>query len=207
MKALTGDLYRLLKRKTGEKDNTMPNLSLESVARNGSALACLVLTSMLLCYPTMVSAQGRCWTSVGSAGTVDESNLANVDLTPTTAGIKGTVTNATVTIRYNVVAVDGLFGGEKTRLTVRFKDDSVTNARVLVSLNRLNIVNGQIFSPGGFDSNINTPPSGVFQTKERDFDMGFDFNDHAYYIVVELTKTGLGGDPRVQALKLCTFIG
>jgi hypothetical protein len=49
----------------------------------------------------------------GSTGTVDEADLNLVTLTDNTAALASAVTNATGDIRYNVVAVDGVFGGEQ----------------------------------------------------------------------------------------------
>jgi hypothetical protein len=69
-----------------------------------------------------------------------EADLNLVTLTDNTAAISGAVTNATGDIRYNVVAVDGVFSGERNMktLTVRFADNG-TAAQVIVRLRRVYI--------------------------------------------------------------------
>jgi hypothetical protein len=93
----------------------------------GSILVGLTLIVILLCHAAAVSAQARCWTTGESTGTVDEADLNLVTLNNNTAAVSNTVTNATVDIRYNVVAVDGVFGGEENakELTVRFADNGL----------------------------------------------------------------------------------
>lgn len=180
----------------------MLNPNLASVGRNAGTPVCLVLAYMLLCYPATVYAHERCWTSVGSAGTVDESGLANIVLTSQSAAIKGTVTNATVTVRYNVVSV-GVFVGEQARLRVRFADNG-TSAQVIVRVRKLTLSNGAFTTLAVLDSD--TFPIGD-QTRDKGFSGSFDFEKHAYSVDVELRKTGAAGNPQVYALQICGDIG
>jgi hypothetical protein len=172
----------------------------------GSLLAGLTVAVMLLCHGAAVSAQDRCWTMGGSTGTVDEADLNLVTLTNNTAAISTAVTNVTGDIRYNVVALDGVFGGDRhaKSLTVRFADNG-ENARVLVHLRRVHIDSGVLTTLTTLDSN-NYPASTVAQTQSQVFNCGdpeFDFEHHIYYIEAQLIKTGSGGTPLIRSIHIC----
>jgi hypothetical protein len=142
----------------------------------------------------------------GSTGTVDEADLNLVTLTNNTAAISSAVTNAAGDIRYNVVAVDGVFGGDRNtkRLTVRFADNG-ENARVLVHLRRVHIDSGVLTTLETLDSN-EFPASTVAQTRSQGFNCGgpeFDFEHHIYYIEAQLIKTGSGGTPLIRSIHIC----
>jgi len=183
-----------------------------SARRNaGSILVGLTVTVMLLCHTAAVSAQDRCWTTAGSTGTVDEADLNIVTLTDNTAAISSAVTNATGDIRYNVVAVDGVFGGERNtkRLTVRFADNG-TAARVIVRVRRVHIFTGVLTTLHTLDSNNPVyPPQTGAQTASEPFnceDPEFDFENYIYYIETQLIKTGTGGTPLIRSLQICPGI-
>jgi hypothetical protein len=174
--------------------------------KTGSLLAGLAVAVMLLCHAATVSAQDRCWTTAGSTGTVDEADLNLVTLTDNTAAISSAVTNATGDIRYNVVAVDGVFGGDRhaKSLAVRFADNG-ENARVLVHLRRVHIDSGVLTTLTTLDSD-NYPASIVAQTQSQVFNCGdpeFDFENHIYYIEAQLIKTGSGGTPLIRSIHNC----
>jgi hypothetical protein len=107
-----------------------------------------------------VSAQTTlpCGTAVGSDGTVDETDLSKVALSANTAGVLIPITNATVDIRYDVVAVDGVFGGDSTtkNLRARFADNG-PQSQVIVRLSRLNMFSGVISVLAEIDSNDYSP--------------------------------------------------
>ena len=175
--------------------------------RTGSILAGMAVTVMLFCHAAAVSAQDRCWTTGGSTGTVDEADLSLFTLTDNTAAISGAVTTATGDIRYNVVAVDGVFGGEQKMLTVRFADNGPA-AQVLVRLQRVHIFTGVLTTLVELNSN-DYPPSTVAQTRSEAFNCGgpeFDFENHLYYIEAKLIKTGADGTPLIRSIQLCPSI-
>jgi hypothetical protein len=174
--------------------------------RTESLLAGLTMAVMLLCHGAAAFAQDHCWTTGGSTGTVDEADLNLVMFTENTAAISSAVTNATGDIRYNVVAVDGVFGGDRhaKNLTVRFADNG-ENARVLVHLRRVHIDSGVLTTLTTLDSN-NYPASTVAQTQSQVFNCGdseFDFENHIYYIETQLIKTGSGGTPLIRSIHIC----
>jgi hypothetical protein len=104
----------------------------------------LILTFMTV-LASPASAQGpEAWTTVASAGVVDDADIDEVSLG--SAGVAqlntGATPDAQATIRYNVVATDGLFDALAfPRMRVRFMD-SGANAQVLVSLYRVDLNTG-----------------------------------------------------------------
>lgn len=156
------------------------------------------------------------WTTVGSAGTVDEADTGKVVLQgstvafpeilpplPTSASANaetGADANAqialptvttTATVRYNVTAVDGLFEyGSHLGMTVRYRDDGGW-AQVYIRLYEQDIYTGATALLLSFDSNaFNVSPN--YQTQGVSVarpNWGFDFNQKAYFIEATLTKT------------------
>jgi hypothetical protein len=131
------------------------------------------------------------WTTIGSAGTVDEGD--EVTYTDNIAFLAG----EQAVIRYNVVAVDGLFEKganpltpKPTRMTVRFRDNG-NNNHLVVRLKRVSLSTGDIDILLTLDSN-DYAGSSSFQTRTVGcgaFD--FDFSTHAYYVEATMTRTGL----------------
>jgi hypothetical protein len=95
----------------------------------------LLLIIWLIGSAAMASAQIDTWTAVGSTGTVDDADISILDTDDTIVQIKSTAPlPASLDIRYNVVAVDGVFSpGDGVRMVARFRDNG-TAARVRVSL-------------------------------------------------------------------------
>lgn len=139
------------------------------------------------------------WTTVGSAGTVDEADLSEVLFTGGIASLRTTLpAQASLTIRYNVVAVDGLLqGGDAVNMKVRFRDNGA-NARVSVALRQYNFNTGLTTTRITFDSNSFAASNSyqVQSVNSRCFSGNFfDFFNNAYFVEVTLIKTGSGGDP------------
>lgn len=199
----------------------MLTLKNKVIGRTISRLVSIALFLLLFFQAITTFAQDRCWTTAGSAGTVDESSLGNVELNPyitsslplliidsSVAGVKKSVTKATVNIYYNVVAVEGVFGGQdnKKDLTVRFVDNGM-NSQVIVKLKRKDIFTGTITDLATLDSNstgftASTSP----QTQAVGFNLNepeLNFAKNIYYIEVSLIKTGVTGDPRIHAIQIC----
>jgi hypothetical protein len=143
----------------------MFNRRLSTKRSAGSILVGLTGAVMLLCHAAAVSAQSQCWTMAGSTGTVDEAALDIVTLTNNTAAISSAVTTATGDIRYNVLALNGVFGGAMNgkALTVRFADNGPA-AQVIIRVRRVHIDTGVLATLGGLNSNV-YPPSTVAQTQ------------------------------------------
>jgi hypothetical protein len=152
---------------------------------------------------TTVTAQLHCWTSVGSAGTVDEADLGVVALSTDRAAVKPATIAASVELRYNIVAIEGLFPGAcKTKtLMIRYADNG-NKAQVIVRLHTFNIKTGVSSILAEFNSN-DKDPSNVAQAKDVTFDTDFNFETNIYYIEVQLIKIGIGGNPLIQGLQIC----
>jgi len=172
----------------------------------------------------------KAWTTVGSAGTVDEADAGKLvfqgsvaafpEILPplpteqtaqaeSNALIPLPTQTTTATIRYNVTAVDGLFAaGNTLGMTVRFRDDGGW-AQVLIRLYEQDIYTGATNLLLTFDSNAFTP-SPNYQTQAVGVAVpywSFDFNQKAYFIEATLSKTSNiitinGGKPGLAIIKL-----
>ncbi len=172
----------------------------------------------------------KAWTTVGSAGTVDDADTGKLVFQgsavsfpeilpplPTTqaakaefsAGIILPTQTTSATIRYNVTAVDGLFQpGAELGMTVRYRDDGGW-AQVLIRLYEQDIYTGATKLMLTFDSNAFLP-SPNYQTQGVGVPLSapqFDFNEKAYFIEATLSKTSSvisvnGGNPGLAIIKL-----
>jgi hypothetical protein len=169
----------------------------------------LILVSLTLLGGFPAVAQIKCWTSPGSTPTVDEADLATTLLGSPLARVSGAAPlPATVDLRYNVIAVDGLFGGDQQRMTLRYRDNGA-GAQVLAFLRQQNILTGLITTPLVFDSDSFPPDSG-FQVRSVGTacfgGFAFDFVNNVYFVEVQLKKTAVGGNPVMGALQICLGI-
>jgi hypothetical protein len=142
------------------------------------------------------------WTSVGSAGTVDEADIAKYETSGSAVRIIDTVpTPASVVIRYNVVAVAGLSGGDGIVLNARYRDNG-SGARVLAVLRQINIETGVTTTVLTLDSNT-LEQSSDFQTRfVAACKTVLDFLSNAYFIEMTLSKSSAGGRPGLQVLQV-----
>src|SRR5215217_4411079 len=162
----------------------MENQTLITINRTAIKLSFIGLFFSLFCCFTTVTAQQQCWTSVGSDGTVDEADLGVVALSSNTAAVKPATIAATVEIRYNIVATQGLFGGEcntKT-LLIRYADNG-SQAQVIVRVHTFNIRTGVSSILAEFNSN-NHATSNVAQARSVSFATNFFFQTNIYYVEV-----------------------
>ena len=128
---------------------------------------------------------GMDWTSVGSAGTVDEADVAAVSLDGAVAAHIGAA-GRTMRIRYNVVAVDGLSGGNGIALVGNLRDTGP--GQVILTLKRYS-----------FDTNLTEPLAELdsdrfasslnFQTRSTGTcEHSFDFTRYAYFVEAQLVR-------------------
>src|SRR5262249_1106958 len=86
------------------------------------ALRALIVSAVVTLVPVAVRAQSGPWTSVGSAGTVDETDngigVFNQGIASITAAA---AVGASPGIRYNVVALGGVFRGDGPATDTRFR--------------------------------------------------------------------------------------
>jgi hypothetical protein len=171
----------------------------------------------------------RVWTSVGSAGTVDEADVARIFFdhavaqsgrllsnTTAAAAAPGAVIGQTVSavIRYNVTPVDGLFTRNILSLRIRYLA-SGPGARVVAKFREVDIATGIETDRITFDSrlfaganayHVNEVPNCKGVGGRGFAGSGFDFNNKAYYIEVTLTRSSLvtGSAAGLQVIQLVT---
>lgn len=142
------------------------------------------------------------WTTVGSAGTVDNGSLGAINLN---LGVAEMVGFGTAVVRYNVTATDDLFGGNTTRFVMRFRDNG-SCSQVVAVLYRYSLNTGIITPLLTINSN-SFAPSGSYQTQFVDSTAlpAFDFNNNAYFVEVFLSRSCSGGAPAIGILRLSRF--
>lgn len=171
----------------------------------------------------------KAWTTVGSAGTIDEADTGKVVLSGSTIAFPEilppskdntfsqflplpleTVT-ATATVRYNVVATDNLFdNGSHLGLRSRFRDDG-NNAQVILRLIEVNIETGASTVLLTLDTN-NFPSRIGYQTQSVSTFIGnrINFLENAYFIEATMIQkksavTVFGGRPGISVIQLNRF--
>jgi hypothetical protein len=139
-----------------------------------------------------VAAQEAAWTTVGSAGTVDEEDLLLVQLgTPVPGAVSmRPVLRGALNVRYNVVAVNGLLGEATLVLTARYLDRG-DGQRVFLELKEYNLNTGLTTTLLTLDSDA-FPASDQFQTQSVGCEgvpfTNLDFSQNAYFVDAVISK-------------------
>ena len=177
-----------------------------------SKIQWILLAACLLLSPVVASAEtpdgDRFWTTVGSAGTLDEKSEGKVFFNRAVVqkGDRILISQArqpradgsveetdSAVIRYNVTAVDGLFGGSFIGMQIRFLDEGVS-ARVVAELIEVDLFTGAEVTLLTFDSDA-VPSASGYQVGEVSECLKrtdpFDFVHKAYYIEATLTTSAL----------------
>ena len=177
-----------------------------SKSRSFLLVACFLLCSLGASAGTPDS--DRFWTTVGSAGTLDEKSEGKVFFDRAvvqkgqTIGFKsarvvsqgegGVSETDSAVIRYNVTAVDGLFDVQGIRMAVRFLDEGV-DARVFAQLIEVDMLTGAEVTLMTFDSDDPNVPvlSGyhMYDVCDDNRKQQFDFVQKAYYVEATLTTS------------------
>jgi hypothetical protein len=175
----------------------------------------LIAVALLLCGASTTLGQStqRCWTTVGSAGTVDEADTADVLFNLHTMSVLTRGFPTFVKARYNIVAVEGLFGPgtNDIRMTVRYFDNGVGS--LVIRLQEVNMNTGVTTTKITFDSNV-FPASMDSQVRtvgpEGPACLGvfFDFSSNLYYLEVELSRPGafVFGAPSLGGVRICSTV-
>jgi hypothetical protein len=186
-------------------DNRLPeelsgrgDLCMKNVVREWTAVALGLIVISSTSSAAVIGTKP--WTAVGAAGTVV---AGQVDFSGQVAYLDA---DSAVLI-YNVVAVDGLTETGGALLThpfmkVRFRDNGANN-RIVARLRRIDLNTGvsQILMTLDSDNYVG---SGSFQTREIGCgnSFSFDFSNHAYFVEITMTRTGLPVTPGISALQL-----
>ncbi|HZS04171.1 MAG TPA: hypothetical protein VFD58_04995 [Blastocatellia bacterium] len=176
---------------------------LSAISGFGKALCLSLLLLAAASVPAFAQADVYgAWTSVGSTGTVDEADAANVGFNATQVYLTAGATSAT--IRYNVTATSNLFFGLNKTLVVRaFKPNA--DSRIIINLLKQDLNSGAVVGIGGMDSGAQMAwiASPSFQVRSTPLLASqFDFLRNSYYIEVQLIRTAPTGDPRVSMLQV-----
>ena len=169
----------------------------------------LMLTFMTVMASSALAQSQKAWTTVASAGVVDDGDIDEVS--QGSAGVAqlntGSTPNAQATIRYNVVATDGIFDSlGDPRMRVRFMDNG-NNSQVIVSLYRVSLSTGVSTKLLEVDSN-DFASGNAFQTQTTTNCAGvnfkFDFANYAYYVEAKLIRTSHIGLSKLASIQIFT---
>ena len=171
--------------------------------RAGAAWA--VALALIAAAPGVSHAVGfgnQQWTTIGSAGVAMGGGVTNAG----TAAVLDSSNSATV--RYNVVATDGLFAtnpdfpflATSTSMAARFLDPG-NNSRVIVRLRRTHLVTSATSTLLTIDSN-NFGASNLYQNQTVGCGQGFDFSTYAYYVEVALSRTAANASAGIASIQI-----
>jgi hypothetical protein len=199
--------------------------------RNLVVAACLVCCALNGAH-AQTPAVEKVWTTVGSAGTADETaagkiffdhsvvQMGRLVISQTPAGKRALILPQTqsAVIRYNVTPVDGLFTQKQQsctgqscpalKLTLRFLRAG-SSARVVANLIEVDLATGVETVRLTFNSNT-FPAADRYQVKSGPSSCGpdflFDFKRKAYYIEATLTGSSIaiGSAAGIQMIKIET---
>ena len=188
---------------SGETDGKEAEMEKMMKLGYGKGVSLLLFLAMVLSVPVLAQAQSGAWTTVGSAGTVDEADTSIVTMTGGVAAVSGAAAlPANLDIRYNVVAVEGLYD-DCIKMAVRFKDNGA-NARVIVRLKQYSLETGITTTMLTLDSN-NFGSDALYQLQSvATCNKSFNFGENAYFVEATLTKTLAGGAPGLALIKIYT---
>lgn len=162
-----------------------------------SALRHTTLAALLACSAGAMAAP---WTTIGSAGVVDEADAGLVDFMNGEARMRADAPAGSVlNIRYNIVALEGFEGLNQVSWQARFRDNG-NGARVRLFLRQYNKT-GTTSQLEIFDSNAYGSAVG-YQLQGKCTGVDWDFDNGPFYIEAELTKSTDGGAPALGLMTL-----
>jgi hypothetical protein len=143
----------------------------------------------------------RQWTTIGSAGAALGGGVTH-------AGTAAVLTSNFATVRYNVVAVDGLFAtnpaapflATSTTMSARFLDPG-NNSRVVIRLRRTDLLTSATTTLLTIDSN-NFGASNLYQNRSVGCGPGFDFSRYAYFVEVTLSRTAANASAGIASIQI-----
>jgi len=141
------------------------------------------------------------WTTIGSAGVAMGGGV-------TDAGTAAVLDSDSGTVRYNIVATEGLFATDpdlpflatSTSMAARFLDPG-NNSRVIVRLKRTHLVTSATSTLLTIDSN-NFGASNLYQNQTVGCGQGFDFSTYAYYVEVTLSRTADNASAGIASIQI-----
>ena len=161
----------------------------------------LVVTSLLTLTVSLsiMSVAHANWSTVGGAGTIDESRLDLYAIDSLTGDLYfGFGKAGIIGVKYNVT--EGNLIGTDASLFVRFRDNGASS-RIVVDLKRYGLTNGVLSTIATFDSNTFSANSS-WQTQQECFIHTFDFENYAYFINARLTRSSTSGTTGLAAISI-----
>jgi hypothetical protein len=145
-------------------------------------------------------AQSNPWTTVGSAGVVDDADTGIVDFVAGEARMRGdAAVGSMLNLRYNVVSLPGFSGPGQYLMRARFRDNGA-GANVRLDLRRY-ANNGTNSVMATFNSDDYSASSN-YQTQAECLLVDWDFSTSAYYIEATLHKGAAAGTPALGLIQL-----
>jgi hypothetical protein len=165
----------------------------------------IVALALIAAAPAVSHAIGfgnQQWTTIGSAGAAMGGGVTHAG----TAAVLDDANSATV--RYNVVATDGLFAPDpdfpflatSTSMAARFLDPG-NNSRVIVRLRRTDLVTSATSTLLTIDSN-DFGASNLYQNQTVGCGPGFDFSRYAYFVEVALSRTAANASAGIASIQI-----
>ncbi|MGM9486483.1 hypothetical protein [Ideonella sp. YS5] len=158
------------------------------------------LAATLAIVTAATAASAAPWTTIGSAGVVDEADTGLIDFASGEARLRAdAATGSVLNLRYNIVALEGFTGLNQVAWLARFRDNGA-GSRMRLFLRQYH-PNGTTSTIDTFDSNSYASAVG-YQTRTRCTAVDWDFADGPYYIEAELTRSADGGMPALGLMSL-----
>lgn len=156
--------------------------------------------ALVAAFANPAAAQLHPWTTVGSAGVVDEADTAIVEFLLGEARVPAAApANSVLNLRYNIVSLEGFAGPGQYVMVVRFRDNGAA-ARVRLDLRQYNAT-GTNSLLASFDSNDYAAAVG-YQTRSECILVDWDFDQGPFFIEAALTKSAVGGQPALGIIQL-----
>lgn len=189
-----------------------------NITNSRAVFSWLALSVLLTVLSTSASAQDswKIWTAAASTGTVDEEDVNRVVFSGPYASFNPALHEGTATIRYNVVAVDGLFASPTPTswpaLIMRYRDNG-PNERVVVRLKEYILAGpgaGSINTLITLDSDLYPQIPGMQSQSIGNcgqfskFEFAGPDIARVYFLEAEITK-GAGGAPRLGGLAISRY--
>ncbi len=175
---------------------------LKGFGRRAGAAGAIAL-ALIAAAPAVSHAVGfgnRQWTTIGSAGVAMGGGVTH-------AGTAAVLNSNSATVRYNVVATDGLFETDpdfpflatSTSMAARFLDPG--DGQVIVRLRRTNLLTSATSTMLTIDSN-NFAASNLYQNQTVGCGQGFDFSLYSYFVEVTLSRTAANASAGIASIQI-----
>jgi predicted transposase YbfD/YdcC len=186
-------------------------------ARRGTASAMLAFAVITTGMAVAVFAAdaAKLWTTVGSAGTVDANDLSIFTTNDRNISVMAAPDlPATLDVRYNIVAVDGLVPADSAGTSIFMKAryrDLGGNGQIVLRLKRYNLNTGATTTLLTLDSNAFAQSSSAqvrkVSTEPCVSSVKFDFVNNAYFVDAQLIQASFNSVSELPPLLAIIQVG